>query len=84
MNDVKVVPGYDPAITVRKALGELTLTAGAVALAAFAGFAGEWLASGAAATLLPPKYLIAAPFLAALGRALLNWSKNRARDEARK
>jgi hypothetical protein len=84
MENVKVAAGYDPAITAKKALGELVLTTAAVAAAAATGFAGEWLASGAAATLLPPKYLIVAPFLAALGRALLNWQKNRARDEAQK
>lgn len=64
---------YDPLVTAKKAAIELGLAAGAAALAVVGG----WLASGDAALLLPPKYLIAAPLLAAAGRALLNWSKNR-------
>ena len=74
------VKPYNPAITAKKALGELALTGGAVVLAALAGVFGEWLVGGGAALLLPPRYLILAPLLAAAGRALLNYAKNKARD----
>lgn len=75
---------YDPAVTAKKALSELALTAGAAILTVAAAVVGQWIVDGGATLLLPPKYLLATPFIAAAGRALLNWSKNRERSQAKR
>jgi hypothetical protein len=77
-NEVKVEnPTYETGKTVKKALQEFGLAAGAAILVVLAELVGNLLTSGEVGSFLPSKYLILLPVIAMIGRALLNWAKHR-------